>query len=101
MPAIAVSNSFLLFSNARNMGGGGGGGFTVQIWNLSLSSVNWTMPQHTSEVLKCGYRRRQQEPKEMVEVNTIMHMVVSMEGRNGRCFEDRSNSIHKVKRKIV
>lgn len=33
--------------------------FTAQIWNLflNISSVNWIMPKHTSDLLNCWVRR--------------------------------------------
>ena len=32
----------------------------------------------------------------MVEIDFLMHMVVSMEGEKAKCFEDKSNPIHKI-----
>ena len=32
----------------------------------------------------------------MVEIDSLMYMVVSMEGEKDKCFEDKSNPIHKI-----
>jgi len=74
--------------------------FTAQIWNLflNITSMNWTMPEHTSDLLSCWIRRggSKSQKRWWKLIPSCVWWSVWKE-RNGRCFEDRSNSIHKVK----
>ena len=52
--------------------------YTAQILFLSIPNLNWTMPERVEEL---GKERRYPEAEETAEVNTVMYMVVSLEGK--------------------
>ena len=56
------------------------------------------MPEHTSDLLSCWIRRggSKTQNRWWRIIPSCIWWSVWIE-RNGRCFEDRSNSIHKVK----
>lgn len=56
--------------------------FTVQLWAifLNLTETKWTTPEHTADLFTCWIRKGgSKEPDEMVEDNSIMYMVDSVE----------------------
>ncbi|WMV45978.1 hypothetical protein MTR67_039363 [Solanum verrucosum] len=74
--------------------------FTTQIWAifLSLTKTNWTMPEHTADLLSCWIRRggsTSQKAWWRIIPNCIWWTI--WKERNSRNFEDRSNSIQKVR----
>ena len=74
--------------------------FTKQVWNLflSISNLNWTMPKHTSELLKSWVRRGgSKSQRRWWRLIPSCIWWSAWKERNGRCFENRYNSIHKVK----
>ncbi|KAG5574498.1 hypothetical protein H5410_054632 [Solanum commersonii] len=60
--------------------------------------MNWTMPEHTSDLLSCWISRggSKSQKRWWKLIPSCVWWSIWKE-RNGRCFEDRSNSIHKVK----
>lgn len=59
--------------------------FTTQIWELFLNITGFsgTVLEQTFDLFDCWSRRwGKQDSKEVVEANTIMHIVVTVEGKN-------------------
>ena len=74
--------------------------FAAQIWNpfLNITSMNWTTPEHTSDMLSCWIRRGgSKSQKRWWKLIPSCVWWSDWKEKNGRGFEDRSNSIHKVK----
>lgn len=74
--------------------------FTTQIWAifLSLTKTNWTMPENTADLLSCWIRRGGSKSQK-AWWRIIPHCIwwTVWKERNSRNFEDRSNSIQKVR----
>ncbi|KAG5601266.1 hypothetical protein H5410_032636 [Solanum commersonii] len=77
---------------------------TVQLWSLffNLTGVAWTMPEHTSDLLSCWIRREgNKTQKRWWRVIPSCIWWTVWEERNGRCFEDRFNSMQKIKENCI
>ena len=64
---------------------------TAQLWAIFLSRThtNWTMPEHTADLLNCWVRtekRGEQEPEEMVEHDTLLYMVDYLERKKQEVY---------------
>ncbi|WMV11609.1 hypothetical protein MTR67_004994, partial [Solanum verrucosum] len=74
--------------------------FTAQLWSLflNITKTSWTMPEHTADLLSCWMKRggSKSQKKWWRIIPQCIWWTVWRE-RNGRCYEDRSNSIQKVK----
>ncbi|WMV44216.1 hypothetical protein MTR67_037601 [Solanum verrucosum] len=73
--------------------------YTAQLWNLflNITGYSWAMPEHTTDLLSCWIRRggSKSQKRWWRLIPSCIWCSVWRE-RNARCFEDRSNSIHKV-----
>ena len=74
--------------------------YTAQLWNLflNITGYSWAMPKHTPDLLSCWIRRggSKSQKRWWRLIPSCIWWSVWRE-RNARCFEDRSNPIHKVK----
>lgn len=77
---------------------------TAQLWSLflKLTDSNWTMPEHTSDLLSCWIRRGgSKTQKKWWRIIPACIWWTIWKERNGRCFENKTNSIQKVKEKCI
>jgi len=77
---------------------------TGQLWSLflRLTGNSWTMPEHTADLLSCWIRRggSKSQKKWWRIIPACIWWSVWKE-RNGRCYENKSNSIQKVKENCI
>ncbi|KAG5583282.1 hypothetical protein H5410_053909 [Solanum commersonii] len=73
---------------------------TTQLWNLflGLTHTEWIMPEHTTDLLSCWISRggRKSKKKWRSIIPSCIWWSIWKE-RNNRCFENKANSIEKVK----
>lgn len=68
------------------------------VLGLSLTEIKWTMPEHASDLLSCwiGGGGSKSKKKWWRLIPSCIWWTIWWE-RNGRCFENKVNSIQKVK----
>ena len=54
--------------------------YTAQLWNLFLNITGYSWAIIHQAFLAAGQKRGKYEPNELVEIDSLMYMVVSMEG---------------------
>lgn len=78
--------------------------FTAQLQSLVFNKarMKWLMPEHTADLLSCWTRRgdTKSQRKWWSIIPPCLWWTISPE-RNGRCFEDRINSIQKAKDSFI
>lgn len=77
---------------------------TVQLWSLffNLTGVKWTTPKHASNLLNCWIRRggSKSQTRWWRVIPSCICWTVWKE-RNGRCLDDRLNSMQKTKENCI
>ncbi|KAG5608598.1 hypothetical protein H5410_019879 [Solanum commersonii] len=77
---------------------------TSQLWSmfLKLTDNNFTMPEHTADLLSCWIRRggSKSQKKWWRMIPACIWWTIWKE-RNGRSYENKTNSIQKVKEKSI
>ncbi|WMV23799.1 hypothetical protein MTR67_017184 [Solanum verrucosum] len=73
---------------------------TTQLWNLFLGPTHteWIMPEHTADLLSCWISRggRKSKKKWWCIIPSCIWWCIWKE-RNSRCYDNKANSIEKVK----
>ncbi|XP_059288373.1 uncharacterized protein LOC132041681 [Lycium ferocissimum] len=77
---------------------------TAQVWALfiNLAKVNWTMPEHTADLLSCWIRRGGSKSQKIwwKTVPACIWWNIWKE-RNDRIFEGRESSLQKIQWKVM
>lgn len=71
---------------------------------INLAKVNWSMPEHTADLLRCWIERggsKSRKSKDIVENSIYLHLVEHLEGKNERIFESKECTIQKIKGKVI